>query len=678
MAGFMQNLIDVANQGASEQEIQTAQPADFNLQKPNALNIQELPKGFGSYLQNILPDDIAAAAGAFSRTMQQIKNIEGVPIEKFAQVGGTMETAKGLNLINGTNVPTNKPEAQAGLILTALGSGPYNTYTYSDFFGCMSCLPYPWKNIQSLIQTLQTTKLFNIYHELLLAVEWKSPVLTVQQPWYPEIKTPYVPPTAGSNPSNPNYQPDPEQPNYDPNEYTNAPTDSPVYWEAQGSPEIYNWYYTLNVSIADAGGGYTRGTAPPPTWTIVPNNVRAGMSPAVDPNDLNAGSNGSGSFGRLTSLNYSPGSPYKFGESTQANWTTNVWPNTTPPIYPPTNRPPMPTENVYIQASPTDYLPVQSNGSISTGGTNVTGPTYAYTGLVDAGTVPWPAPMNSVVQQYIDQANTEILSIRNTNLTVAASLNTLWNNIGQQLSIEQRARTIGLGSFPAPNTPPNPRAENLNPYPITMYSFTDGVYKYAQNTDPHMSAQTIEAISNIDIITGQSTIGLMRESRNKDRLLKAGLLLDNTISDIVPPGLQPPLLANGKVTYTPPGSDVPVTTQPSYPVDVQTTGYYNTSDNQYYVTTATAGTGVVINGTGTGPDIGNGTGNGTGTINGIGTPLDTGGPAAPGSLAESPYQQLIPVNLNPYYTSGILTPATYSVAEAIDQVITCNCDCWVH
>ena len=52
-----------------------------------ALNYQILPEGFGSYLQGILPDDIATAAGAFSATMQQIKNIRKVDFEKFALTG---------------------------------------------------------------------------------------------------------------------------------------------------------------------------------------------------------------------------------------------------------------------------------------------------------------------------------------------------------------------------------------------------------------------------------------------------------------------------------------------------------------------------------------------------------------------------------------------------------------
>jgi hypothetical protein len=37
----------------------------------------------------------------------------------------------------------------------------------------------------------------------------------------------------------------------------------------------------------------------------------------------------------------------------------------------------------------------------------------------------------------------------------------------------------------------------------------------------------------------------------------------------------------------------------------------------------------------------------------------------------------VPLNLNPDYTSSTMLPASYSVNEAIDKVIECNCDCWV-
>ena len=52
-------------------------------------------------------------------------------------------------------------------------------------------------------------------------------------------------------------------------------------------------------------------------------------------------------------------------------------------------------------------------------------------------------------------------------------------------------------------------------------------------------------------------------------------------------------------------------------------------------------------------------------------------PIALGSLAGTPYKNLIPPNLNTLFTSKTLSPASYPIQEAIDQVIHCNCDCWI-
>jgi hypothetical protein len=38
---------------------------------------------------------------------------------------------------------------------------------------------------------------------------------------------------------------------------------------------------------------------------------------------------------------------------------------------------------------------------------------------------------------------------------------------------------------------------------------------------------------------------------------------------------------------------------------------------------------------------------------------------------------LLPATLNSAYTSSVLLPSTLSVQEAIDEVIKCNCDCWM-
>ena len=375
-------------------------------------NIQVLPKGFDSYLVNIVPSDIAVAAGAFSMSMQQIKNINNVPIEKFAQVVNSIETTQNLDQVNGTNVPTNIAQAQAALNLVALGSGPYNTYTYSNFYGCMSGLPYPWSQIQTSIQQIQTSTLLTIYDNLYAA-------------------------TQGTNPG-------------------------------------------LNVAI----------------------------------------------------------------------------------------------------------------------------------------------------QAQIDLANAEIASIFSTRTVQAQQLNTQWSNTGTQLLIEQRARNNGLPSLPSPR-------QTLSPSPNIVYSFVDSIGgKYAEDTFPNMAAQTIEAISDLTNVTGQSIVGLMRQVRNTTRLNTAGITLDNNIDSVIPSEQQCEWLGNGVVADS----------APAYPSNTSASGYFDTATHTY-----------VINN----------------------RPVSKGLPVAPGSLAGSPYLNLIPCALTPVIASSSLPTSQYTVAEAIDNVVLCNCDCWV-
>ena len=63
---------------------------------------------------------------------------------------------------------------------------------------------------------------------------------------------------------------------------------------------------------------------------------------------------------------------------------------------------------------------------------------------------------------------------------------------------------------------------------------------------------------------------------------------------------------------------------------------------------------------------------------GTGDPIDNGQSTALGSLGGSPDTNLVPININTTYTSSTLTPTSFSVAEAIEEVVLCNCDCWVH
>lgn len=614
--------------------------------------IQAPTKGYGSYLSGILPNDIAVAAGAFSSAMQQIQNIQQVQIEKFAQVVTNIETMAGLNTNadNSNLVPTNLPLRTRGRPKIALGSGPQGSYTMSDFFGCMSGLPYngPLANIYSKLNEVATRKLFNIYHELYLAVTYARARMTVTQ-------------TVNSR----NIQ------------HYSAPDPSAIPPVA-GQPRIDEWYYTISFAVGNTGGGYGRGTAPPPVITIQPNNVGASATCTIGTNDNNI----PGDFGRVNSLSADFGSLYVF-ETVTNNSNDNLIPY---------NPALLDEEIVYIELPPPDDLPVQANGNFSTAGTNVSlgygvgalGPT------IIPGAAKWPTPMNTVIQLYIDQANDEIDVILLAKPTQCKSLNNSWNATGAQLTIEQRARQEGLRPPLDTGVVATAERENfLSLYPTTIYTFVDSVPQYGKNTEPHMYAQTLENIANWNNIGGQSIVGMMRENRNQNRLTIMGVSLDNNINDTLPYDQQKVLIVNGTLPTglanpnIPSGSTTAITTDPfilsTTPVATAVTivdgvditpipgGNIDEDTGEYIVTDTT-----YVN------DITNVNDQITFPISTVilGEPLDIGQSVEPGSFAGSPYTNLIPPNLNSWYSSSTLMPSTYTVNQAIEDVIRCNCDCW--
>jgi len=695
------------------------------------LNFQVSAEGFGSYLDGILPSDVALSAGAFSASMQQIRNILNVDFEKFAQVAYSTEVVNtGLNLVNGSDIPTNLSEAQQGHNIVALGSGPYGSYTASDFFGCMSGLPYMWGDIQSGVLGTQTTKLSNIYLELFLSVTWERAIVGITQSRYNVEIQPYIPPT---------YDPLPPYGILDP-----------------GQPRIDDWYYTVASSLEQVGGGYGRGTAPAPTISFTPNNCAASATCTIGTDNAAAASMGGGTFGRVTSYSFNPGTAYKYT-------TTSVSSYSPPP--PPT----APTEYVTILSAPTATLAVLSNGQRSTSGVNTAGTRRDTTGGTTVFESGWPA-MNTVVQSYINQANAEIANIRTLNPYKSKNLNTVYNAAGTQLKIEQRARFSGIAPVPIG------RDDFLNQYPTALSVFVDAIPYLAQDTRPHMYAQTLEAISNVNTVGGQSIIAMARQERNAARLQEIGIELDNNIPGVIDSELEKIIIANGIVPvgvdgisvdgingdvenpttiYTLPSNLIRPSTDGTSVVAPSPRGYYDPNTLQIKSTTNKSSAGQLStiqqllnlqnsatnninllgpsrNGTGPAtPTVGqNDSQNNsfistgsipgansvnpkpnqtplnlqTGSVNtgsitdvlstqpletiavvsagpilpiGLGTPIDTGKSTVPGSLAGSNAINLISPNLNSAYTSSTLTPSTLSVQEAIEDVILCNCDCWV-
>lgn len=553
-------------------------------------NIQELPKGFDSYLLDILPTDLALSAGAFAYAMQQIKNILYIDFEKFSQVAFNIETVKSLNLVNGTNIPANTSSMNNGTTKVALGSGPNQSYTISDFFGSMSGLPYNWTKLQSLIQNLQTTKLSNIYLELYLAVTWENATLSLTIEEY--------------------------------------------------SPGLYR---IGAINITDDGGGYGRGTAVAPIITLN-NGATATCTIGTDSSNLST-------FGKVTLITITNAG----SSASNLGWT------------------------VTIQSPPTATLAVQSNGNRSTSGTNTS-----------PGTVAWPSPMQTVVDDYITQANTEIQDIYNTNFnlnsTFCADLINLYNQFGSQLTIEQRARYIALAPVPIP------RDTKLNSFPNTQLAFADSLPDYAQNLIPHMQAQTIESIANLNIVEGQSIVGFMREQRNRQRLQAIGIEQDNLIPGYLEPTKEKELLCNGVTTYIVNGNTI--TTTPS--TEIQQINNVNQTPER--IGTLLMPGSALPNQNNTNNIIFNNIQNSSNSNLPVSNPyvqipviqqiqapiyvvdnvpLDLGQAVYPGSFAGSKAINLIPNDLNTTFTSGNQLSPSFSVQEAIDDVIHCNCECWI-
>lgn len=123
---------------------------------------------WGDYIEGILPQDLTIACGAFSMTMQQIKNISSMDIQRFSQVVTNLElTNLGLPLINSADgVPVNIQTADSMLANIALGSGNSNSYRQCDFYGSASGYPYAnyFEIVSSIVSQLSTPALANIYN----------------------------------------------------------------------------------------------------------------------------------------------------------------------------------------------------------------------------------------------------------------------------------------------------------------------------------------------------------------------------------------------------------------------------------------------------------------------------------------------------------------------------------
>lgn len=279
---------------------------------------------------------------------------------------------------------------------------------------------------------------------------------------------------------------------------------------------------------------------------------------------------------------------------------------------------------------------------------------------------------NDTVQDLIDAANSEIQRIKNINIEGVRRLNYYWDEIGRQLFIEQRA---------IPYAVPNNENVYLERSRADFDTFIQLAASLASDTEYCGAGPILDSICDITTLGGQSIIGMMRESRNTQRLGNTTGELDDSIPDTVNPQCASAVVSavdsNGSITE----------------ISLTFGGYGYDDQNPPAVVIGPYGG--VFGGSGAGAQatavvnagqvieikiVNSGSGYMNPDMSGLypihidppPQPQRLGDATEPGSFAGSPYTGQDPVPDN------LVAPASasYTVEEAIELVTQCNCDCW--
>jgi hypothetical protein len=120
----------------------------------------------------------------------------------------------------------------------------------------------------------------------------------------------------------------------------------------------------------------------------------------------------------------------------------------------------------------------------------------------------------------IPAAQSEIAALVIAYPNQTQELNTLWNNIGAQLSREltlQSQAQIDFATLTA-----NQRT--------SIYGFVYALPDYGSNTQVGGPVQLIEGVADLTTFTGQAIVACLREGKNQTALSSAGILTSNQIS----------------------------------------------------------------------------------------------------------------------------------------------------
>jgi len=405
-----------------------------------------------------------------------------------------------------------------------------------------------------------------------------------------------------------------------------------VSWEQATISPIYTGvgpYIVTGWTITDAGGGYGRGGAPNPVVTFSDGLVG---TTDIGRSDKETGSNSTGTFGRVISI--------IGGTGTVAN----------------------------IPTATLEAPPIGTYGyDPATGGTNSpNGTTFT--------------AINTVVQYYINKANTEITNVTLADGLKVESTNIIWNTMGKQMKVEQRARYNVLGRVEVPRDPFIYTNQDL-------VTFVDSIPDYSDYKSPTGigARMTLELIVDRVCNVGQNIVAQLRQENNEKALANCGIPINNNISDILPPDIKNQQLANGTVPGAKEGIEIngaefvipswPVITGVDGPIDSGPGGIYVSPTFVPIEQTTPGSYDPLINGD-PNPQIG--------PLVAVGPPDVIAGQSVPNAEDPNDTTNFGVSTGNAGVNSGGGTPGgprppfipQQSTEEAIDHVIHCNCDCW--
>jgi hypothetical protein len=268
------------------------------------------------------------------------------------------------------------------------------------------------------------------------------------------------------------------------------------------------------------------------------------------------------------------------------------------------------------------------------------------------------------LQLLIATANSQILSIKNASSAVVGQINYYWDLIGTQMTIEQRAITTAV---------PDLSSVVYEPAPYDFIAFAQSIQSWAQDNGPGESGSILVDISDKTTVTGQCLIASLREARNANRLGTAGAQPQNDVEDnldLCSASAKATLTggAIASVRMTSPGSGYDAANPPK--VSVYPVGYG--AKLSPVISSAGTITGMTI--------INPGKGMPTAQI-----VIESPPPCQP-NLYQNTAETPIYWPPEPSFTSNKNIPdlsaiqpsasASPTVAQAIESVTQCNCDCW--